>query len=462
MSETRSGAQSKLETLEPLIHRLTLYVDDGIASGLLKQIPQGFVQRRVLGHKSTDTGLTAAGSSTTLSSRPTWARAQAQVAFEAQSWSEYILADSTLRVNIAGHRSVTQWFTLSITRALLEDRTRPCSGAGKLLAQVEALASGEALRIKSLVEFKGILVASQDLQLKTPISQITLRRPKLIDFEGEEEEISSRVIKRVPEINSVSAFAELETEAKSQEVTLEVVERLESLLRLFVVSSVKYARIHEEVISPLFEDLGTYTTMTDVRWNELATIRPEDGRRLQSIAATIWMKLPTDTFNREVEPSPVATAFRRYSDALLRDGYLLERRFASAVMGLESLYLPPKQDGELSYRLRTYVARVMEEFSFDGRIVESELAFCYGIRSAYVHGGHLSGKLRKKCEKDFGDMQSLFRRLLDYLRLSIVLWLMLDLVKEDFLPVINDSLVSVKGSEALADILRPILPTVRP
>jgi Apea-like HEPN len=208
--------------------------------------------------------------------------------------------------------------------------------------------------------------------------------------------------------------------------------------------------------APLHEDMGTLTVGPDEHSYEQATIRPGDLPKLQTLAAAVWVNLPIGHVGLpEAEPTPVTTAFRRYCDALLRDGTILERRFASAVMGLESLYLPAKQDGELSFRLRTGVGRVMEELGFDGRAVEAEVAYCYGVRSAYVHGGHLSGKLRASGEKKFGNLQDLLRRLLNYLRVSIVMSLLLELPKEDLLTAVNDAMVSAKGSLGLAQILSP-------
>src|ERR1700691_10226 len=445
-----------LTALGPLQDRLTALVDAGLASGQLQESPELFVQWQAVDPKATDTGPEIAQSSRVSTVRSTWTRARLQVLTAAQSLPEYASAEAALPLRVGWMRSVTDWFTLNLADALLADHTRPCAAAMGLIEQLTAVVEGQPLRARATVDLGGIRVASPGMELHLGTTRVTLRRPELEDLQPELNEHMAMLEGRELRHNMVSAIATIDMDWSSPTASRTEVERLQSLLRLFGVTSARYLRVNEELTAPLHEDMGTLTVGPDEHSYEQATIRPGDLPKLQTLAAAVWVNLPIGHVGLpEAEPTPVTTAFRRYCDALLRDGTILERRFASAVMGLESLYLPAKQDGELSFRLRTGVGRVMEELGFDERAVEAEVAYCYGVRSAYVHGGHLSGKLRASGEKKFGNLQDLLRRLLNYLRVSIVMSLLLELPKEDLLTAVNDAMVSAKGSLGLAQILSP-------
>jgi hypothetical protein len=462
MADGAGNSSQVFAVLAPLRDRLTAFIDTGLSSGQLQETPEVFLRWKAVNPKLTETGPEISESSRTVVMRPTWTRARLQVLTEAHSWPEYAFADTALPAQVGWMRSVTDWFTLSLTDALLTDRTRPCPAAPALLQQALAVVDGQPSTARATVDLGGVLIASPGMDLLVGKTKITLRRPELTDLQPELDEHMAMLEGRELRQNSVSAVALLEMDWISPTASRVEVERLQSLLRLFAVTSARYVRVHEEMTSPVHEDMGTLTTGPDEHTYERATVVPADLPRLQAFASTLWTKLPIGPVGlKESEPNPVTTSFRRYCDALLRDGALLERRFASAVMGLESLYLPAKQDGELSFRLRTSVGRVMEELGFDGRRVEAEVAYCYGVRSAYVHGGHLSGKLRSSGEKQFGDLPSLLRRLLEYVRLSIVIALVLDSAKEDLLKSINGALVSVKGAAELTQTLQPVLKLVR-
>ncbi|MFZ3356518.1 MAG: hypothetical protein WA549_07155 [Thermoplasmata archaeon] len=128
---------------------------------------------------------------------------------------------------------------------------------------------------------------------------------------------------------------------------------------------------------------------------------------------------------------------------------MTERRFANVVVGLESLYLPPVREGELSFRLKAHVGFVMDALGYDGAQVGREVMAAYRIRSAHVHGAHLTVKMRKKAELEFGDIKVLLRRVTNYLRISIILAMTNPDSKETFLADLDLGLVSAKKAEEI-------------
>ncbi len=158
---------------------------------------------------------------------------------------------------------------------------------------------------------------------------------------------------------------------------------------------------------------------------------------------------------KEPAPSPTTTAYRRYTDALMRDGHLVERRMASAVMGLEALYLLDDNSGELSYRLRTSVANAMGALGADSEVVLRQVRMGYDIRSSYVHGGHLSKESEEEADKKFGGVRPLLHTVQDYLRRYIVLHLVLCEPKDSIVSALQGAVVSSEGRAALEEKIRP-------
>jgi len=456
------GSDKISDALGPLGDRLIDFVDAGLSSGDLKQSPELFFQWQAFDPKDTEVGPEIVQSSRLSTVRQTWTRAKLRVLTAAHSWPEYAASEAALPFEVGRTRSLTDWFTLNLANALLNDAARPSPALATLMDGAKKVVEGEPSRARATIDLDGVQVASPGLGITIGGTAISLRRPELSDIQPEMDEHTAMLEGHSIGLRPLAALATIEVDWTSP-ITLRVeVERLQSLLRLFAVSSARYIRVREELIAPVSESMGILRTGTGDHSYERTVIRPEHLQRLQSMASALWTNLPIGPAGpTEPEPTPVTTAFRRYCDALLRDGGLLERRFASAVMGLESLYLPAKQDGELSFRLRTSVGRVMGELGFDGDRVEAEVAYCYGVRSAYVHGGHLGGKLRKSGEKKFGHLPALLRRLLDYLRISIVVALVIPVSKDDFTKIINSAMVSSKGAASLAQLLQPTLNLVK-
>lgn len=121
------------------------------------------------------------------------------------------------------------------------------------------------------------------------------------------------------------------------------------------------------------------------------------------------------------EPNELSIAFERYHDSLPEG--VLEKRIFSAIIGLEALYLNPSEQQEMSYRLRMRVGKLLGLIGYNPDEIRRNLTDGYDIRSTYVHGGILKQKGRKKLEEKYGDLNEFSKRIVDYLRASIVVLL---------------------------------------
>ncbi len=242
MADGAGNSSQVFAVLPPLRDRLTAFIDAGLSSGQLQETPEVFLRWKAVNPKLTETGPEISESSRTVVVRPTWTRARLQVLTEAHSWPEYGFADTALPTQVGWMRSVTDWFTLSLTDALLTDRTRPCPAAPALLQQALAVVDGQPSTARATVDLGGVLVASPGMDLLVGKTKITLRRPELTDLQPELDEHMAMLEGRELRQNSVSAVALLEMDWISPTASRVEVERLQSLLRLFAVRSLFITR----------------------------------------------------------------------------------------------------------------------------------------------------------------------------------------------------------------------------
>ena len=123
-------------------------------------------------------------------------------------------------------------------------------------------------------------------------------------------------------------------------------------------------------------------------------------------------------------------------------------------MGLESIYLKGSETSELVYRLSMRIAKAVNIFYSDPIITIKEIKVAYDIRSTFVHGAHFpENKLKKKLDKLNIDKASFLKKILNYLRISLVMLVMLKYPKEKFIELIDNSLVDESSNRELLGYL---------
>lgn len=224
-----------------------------------------------------------------------------------------------------------------------------------------------------------------------------------------------------------------------------------AVLKLFKVGSVRYTqyRMSSESITDITS--GTITSgrgpgpekylITDHEVESLKTF----WSRLRNIV------LPDSVYRSPERVDHISIAYQRYTDAL--DVGVLEKRMASAIMGLEALYLHPGERQELSYRLRLRAAKLLSLSGYDSREVYSNLADAYDIRSTYVHGGVLNQKQKTKLKKRHENLVRFLRQILDYLRTSIVVFIVSRQDKKPLIDLIDGTFVDPAKNRELRGIV---------
>lgn len=153
-------------------------------------------------------------------------------------------------------------------------------------------------------------------------------------------------------------------------------------------------------------------------------------------------------------------AYERYCEALFSPGSI-DRKITFAIMAMEAIYLGTNEVQELMYRLQQRMCKFLSKLRLDVTIVRQHLKLGYQIRNTYVHGGHLSETERKKLEKRGIDLNSLAVALLDYVRISIVHLLLSSQSKEDFLAILESSMLVRAEDDALQRLVEPHLKLLR-
>jgi hypothetical protein len=108
-------------------------------------------------------------------------------------------------------------------------------------------------------------------------------------------------------------------------------------------------------------------------------------------------------------------------------------------MGLEALF---SEGGDnLRYKLAVRGAKVLAQYGMPSLEVKAVLAEAYKVRNRFVHGEHFRTNDRDRLAQQAGDVQRFVARLLDYLRLSLVTFVVLRPNKNELLSLIDNALV---------------------
>lgn len=308
---------------------------------------------------------------------------------------------------------------------------------------------GEPVPCKAIIQLLGIAIEPEIIDLS---NGVIIRQTKKSDIE-----IPFNDLGRGLEImNFPSAIMEIVSPVKQPMEMQSKIEMAVKILKLFKVGSVRYKsyRLYSHSLEPMYG--GTHSTLDDSRPVETCFI----GETEISSLKKFWHGMETEVIKlkrlTDTDVSFRDIAFARYGDSLMHHG-IIERRIADCMMGLESMFLRDKDEQqELSYRLRLRVAKLMSHLGHDPFEVKKIVRDTYGIRSKFVHGGILDYESSKKLSEKYGHSNNLLLQLLNYLRISIVASLLIQVEKPKLIDTIDNSFLSAKSEAELGQILAQI------
>ena len=214
-----------------------------------------------------------------------------------------------------------------------------------------------------------------------------------------------------------------------------------SILRLYRVGSIKhisYKMYTKSIIDFGFGSVGTIEVLAP---SEKYVIKNEDVAQFKEFFNLMIDHVPKnfDEFT-DSDVNHLSTAYKRYCDFLLGSNSD-EKKITNLVMGLESLFLKVEEKQELSFRLKMRIAKMLSNFGFNPKEVKKIIAKAYDLRSLYVHGGHISYKERTELEEKFDNVSQFIKTLSNYLRISILIFILIGISKIEFLDKIDYSFI---------------------
>jgi hypothetical protein len=148
---------------------------------------------------------------------------------------------------------------------------------------------------------------------------------------------------------------------------------------------------------------------------------------------------PKSDYNKNLEIS-----FKAYRDSLIGNTDI-HSRFTLAVSCLDSMYISGTIDSK--YRLKLYTAKMLSFFGLNPLKVYNDVGEAYEIRSAVSHG-------RRRTIKDYSDTDKLCKKVLEYARISLLVFLQLSTPERKTIQeTLDESLIDTKADDDILKIM---------
>ena len=427
-------------------------VDEGISSRTVEPQDEQYFKWKVEKFEYTEKGVTDFGAKGDYFAKKSWFRAIIKLQESIKRSNEYNLAVQEIAKVFADSNAFPLYldhFVAKILRIHLTDPQVKESNVESLIAVFLKDLRNEPVKFGAEVELQGIALQPEEIE---PSFGVKLRKTRIEDLEKEFPAYG--FFTRIPLLPHPSAILKIDSLARSANEIQTEVERTIAILRLFKVGGVAYTvyRLSSESITDRSAS-GTVTSGRPFEARETYLISHDDEVRVKKFWKAVVREIPQSFFRFDAMGTDYLTiAYKRYSDALLENG-LIERRITNDVMGLEALLLKPGELQELAYRLSVRISKLFELLGRNQYEVKKVVIDAYKVRNLFAHGGQLSYERKKKLEAKYSNVNNLLLSVLDCLRILIILMLFGRRGKNEFIDLLDDSLIDRKREEQLANII---------
>ena len=300
----------------------------------------------------------------------------------------------------------------------------------------------------AIVQLVGLILHPEEIVLG---SGIKIRKPRKEDFEIERP--VSLTLHEPPYLKTTAILEISKQTNRPMDIQAEI-EKAITLLQLFRVGSIKYTtgRMHSSSRSTLLNcTMGSgdsnYPVYTYI-------INDGESENLQYFCNALSERLPLNIFQLWGQDKDYQSiAFDRYEDALIQTG-IDERKITNIMMGFEALYFKKNERQELDYRLQMRIAKVLGKFSFDPILVKNAVKDAYNIRSIFSHGSLLSTEKKESYQNKYeGGVGGLTKLVLDFLRISLIVSISIEMEKAKWIDLIDNALIQESENEELDNVL---------
>ncbi len=425
-------------------------IDEGISNGTIQHEEEVFHRWKVDKFQYTDKGITESGAHGEYITKPIWIKATQKLQESIEKSDEYSSALEELTLVFGKNDTLSHSLENLVGRIIhqcLYDSKFNNADIDAIITTFLKDLREEPVKCGANVELDGIVLQPERIDI---VDGITLRQPKIEDLEKEypAEIFMMHFLPRPSAILNIEFFGRQPLEIQRR------VEHAIALFRLFKVGSVKYIayRMYSDSMTTFVG--GTLSSGDTSAAFDKYLVTLEDVPKLKHFWLKVSDFMPKSFHDTDITKADYTTiAYNRYGDALLQSG-IFERRIANAIMGLEALYFKPEGEmQELAYRLRIRVSKLLSLLGYDPHEVKERVNDAYSIRSIFMHGGHLDYKKKRKLESKYKDSKNLLLSVLDYLRISIIVNILILKEKDEFIDLIDDSLIDRKKEELLTSVI---------
>ena len=293
---------------------------------------------------------------------------------------------------------------------------------------------------------KGIWMVDDDVEIS---ESLRFTKPVAADLEREYDlRMFPHFYESWPR-SDPSAILDASFRVKNQPEVSKEIEKLMLVLRLFRVGSVSSVRTvwKSESILEFMGGMVSFGGLVSESYKY--SLSKADVPKLKEFFEKIIPLIPPNLYDpaiKQVDYSVIAV--QRYNDAISKPE-IFESRLTFAVMALEALYLKENEREELEHRLSQRLARLLSFCGYKPIEVYDTMKESYGLRSSFVHGSPIP-------EEKLKGVAKMGQEVIEYARLSIVLFLLLKQVteKDKFLSLIDHSLLSENAVDKLDKTLK--------
>ncbi len=396
----------------------------------------------------TDNGISDYSATGKYINKESWFRANIHLSEESKKTDEYTSALCCLQSLFTKKTSIDQYldsFTSAVIRHCLnpEEEKR---GLGELVSLIIKDLKEEPVISGAQVCLQGIVLQPEELN---PFFGVSIRKTRVEDLE---KAVPIRCFNDTLSTHHPTAIMHIELLERSPGQIQKQVEKAVTILRLYKIGSVistSYDIFTESLVGDLFGQLQSGNVEAPL---EKCLLTDKDENKLKQFWKHIHNAVPENFFQHRGPSDHLSIAYNRYSEALLVGG-LFERQVANAVMGLEALLLKANEKQELTYRLGIRISKLLSQLNYDPYEAKKIVTDAYKVRNLYAHGSQLDYKGRRKFESKYNGIKNLLVPTLNYLRILLVVMLLTRKEKDEFIDLIDDSLIDKQKEVQLKGLL---------
>jgi hypothetical protein len=443
-----SNSNELAEVLRHLALAIKEATESGISNGTIQPEDEVYFRWKVDKFQYTDKGITESGAHGDYIPKRSWFRGTIKLQESLKQSNEYSSAFEPLTRVFGNSSKVSQGlerFTGRLISQHLSESKPADTDVELLITNFLKDLHEEPVKYGAEVELQGIILQMDRVVL--PVFGVTLRQPRVEDLEKEFPAYGFMVSRFLP---NPSAILNIEFLGRTANEIQAKVEQAVAILRLFKVGSVKWEsyRMYSDSLTDTMAS-GTLTSGKIGAALETYLLTKEAVPRLKKFWQGMTDSLPKSLFRPEsAKVDHVTIAYNHYSNALLENGSL-EKRIANSVMGLEALLLKPGEAQELVYRLGLRLSKLLMLLGFSPYEVRRVMSDAYKVRNLFAHGGRLGYPEKKKLDSRYDAVHNLLLSVLDYLRTTLIAMILSSREKEEFIDLIEDSLLDRKKEEQL-------------